>query len=342
MAARLPLIIGILLVLCWNTSNAQIGLPKPQPKALPPLFSLEPADTFHKDRFLVAASAGATIYGVASLGLWKAWYADYEISSFHTFNDWGEWRSVDKAGHLFSAYMECNYAHQGARWTGMSRRASRWTSVAIGMGIQTTIEIMDGYSAEWGFSWSDMAFNGLGAGLFLAQDLAWGEQRIQMKVSGARPKYSSDPIWDVSHSQMSSLKERSIDLYGASPIQAFVKDYNAMTIWASANICSFSSNAKKCVVPPWLNIALGYGAGNIFGGYGNAWTTDEGAKFSLDPRTYPRYTQFYLSPDLDLRKIPTRKRWLKLALGVLNWVKVPAPAVEYNTMGRIRWHWLSW
>ena len=343
MSWRLPLIAGVILILlCKHSAFAQLPSANVHPPELPPVLSLEPADTFHKSRFLIAASTGATIYGVASLGLWKAWYEDYELSGFHTFNDWGEWRFVDKAGHLFSAYMECNYAHQGARWTGMSSSAARWTAVGIGLGIQTTIEVMDGYSANWGFSWSDMAFNVLGAGAFLAQDLAWAEQRILLKVSGTRPDYPADPIWDVSRSQMSSLRERARQLYGTSPIEAFVKDYNAMTIWASANVCSFSSKARSCGIPPWLNIAVGYGAGNIYGGFGNQWTTEEGTTFSLDQRTYPRYTQFYLSPDIDLRRIPTRKRWVKLALGVLNCIKIPAPGLEYNTMGQVRWHWLMW
>lgn len=342
MSRHLPLLVVVGMMLNCCAAQAQASSDLFRKYALPPALSLEPADSFHKSRLIMGATVGATIYGVAAVGLWKAWYKDNELTRFHTFNDWGEWRFVDKAGHWFSAYLECNYAHQVATWTGMSPGAARWTALGIGMGIQTTIEVMDGYSAKWGFSWSDMAFNGLGAGFFLVQDLAWQEQRILMKVSGTRPQYSDEPIYDISHSQMTSLRERARHLFGSSPFETFIKDYNAMTIWASVNLSSFATKSRKNGVPPWLNIAVGYGAENIFGGFENQWTTNEGTTFSLDQQTFPRYTQFFLSPDVDLSRIPTNKRWLKLILGALNWIKIPAPGLEVNTLRQIKWHWWMW
>ena len=34
--------------------------------------------------------------------------------------------------------------------------------------------------------------------------------------------------------------------------------------------------------PEWLNLALGVGAGNIYGGFRNEWTNEEGGQFVLN------------------------------------------------------------
>lgn len=305
-------------------------------------FSLEPAATFDKRRFWISAGTGATIYTGVSVALWHAWYKDYPLTGFHTFNDMGEWMGLDKGGHLFSAFMESNYAFKGALWTGMERRKARWMAAGIGTGIQATIEVMDGFSAEWGFSWGDIAFNSLGVGLFFVQDASWQEQRILIKVSGIRPDYPTDPILSEDGSYQTNLDQRAAELYGTSPFQVILKDYNALTVWSSVNIHSFLKNRTGNRFPKWLNLAVGYGAGNVYGGFNNEWTTDDGAMYALDPELYPRYRQFYLSPDIDLTRIPSRHRWVKLLLGVLNWMKFPAPAFELNTQGKADFHWMHW
>ncbi|MFQ5448289.1 MAG: DUF2279 domain-containing protein [Saprospiraceae bacterium] len=308
---------------------------------LPPLFSLASAPTFHKQRFWVSAGAGITVYGGVSAGLWKAWYKNFPRTRFHTFNDWNEWMGVDKAGHLFSAYMASNYSFQGANWTGMPRRRAMWTAIGIGMGIQTTIEVMDGFSEKWGFSWGDMAFNALGAGVFATQELLWQEQRIVFKSSGQRPAYSSEPVFSDNGERTTTLKDRAVQLYGTSPFEAFIKDYNALTTWGSVNISSFIKK-RNSRFPRWLNLAVGYGAGNIYGGEDNTWTTEDGIIFTLDEMAYPRYRRFYLSPDIDWTRIPSRHRWVKFTLGLLNWVKIPAPVLELNTLGNVHFHPMRW
>ncbi|MBK9017787.1 MAG: hypothetical protein IPM82_29150 [Saprospiraceae bacterium] len=87
---------------------------------------------------------------------------------------------------------------------------------------------------------------------------------------------------------------------------------------------------------------MGYGADNIYGGFENKWETEDGVVFELDPDRYPRYRQYYLSLDVDWTKIPTRHRWLKLSLRALNFLKVPAPALELNTLGKAQFHFLHW
>ncbi len=320
-------------------TDSSLAIENPQSRL--PLFSLEPATDLHKGRLWLSAGTGAVIYtGLAAL-LWNAWYKDYPLGSFHTFNDWGEWLHMDKSGHLFSAYTASTYSFQGARWTGMKSRKAMWTSIAIGSGIQATIEVMDGFSEEWGFSLGDIAFNTMGVSLFAAQEMLWQEQRILMKASGIRPDYSKQALLSSNSSQSTTLNQRAADLYGTTPFHVILKDYNALTVWASFNIRSFVNKDKASWLPEWLNLAVGYGAENLYGGFGNEWT-ENGATYQLDSKQYPRYWQFFLSPDIDFRRIPTKHRWVRFSLGLLNWMKFPAPALELTSQGSIRLRSFYW
>lgn len=299
-----------------------------------------PADSLNKVRFWGSATTGALIYTSVMIGLNEAWYADFERSRFHLYNDWGEWNHMDKVGHLFTAYMESRWIYQGSRWTGLEHRKSVWLGVAVGTLFQTSLETFDGFSEKWGFSMPDIAFNTLGCALFAAQELTWGEQRITMKVSSAYDGYSSSPIASVDGANQTTLANRADNLYGSSFSEVFLKDYNSQTTWASVNIKSFMKN-KNNRMPPWLNVAVGYGAENMYGGYRNEWYEGE-VFYQLDETEWPRYKQFYLSLDIDLTRIKTRSPFLKTLFNIFNVLKVPAPALEWNTQGQIRFHPLHW
>ncbi|MEM6964562.1 MAG: DUF2279 domain-containing protein [Bacteroidota bacterium] len=297
---------------------------------------LQPADTLHRGRFWTCSAIGATIYGSAVIGLNQIWYAETERSSFQFFNDWGEWRHVDKAGHAFTAYNYANWMFTGARWTGMKRRNAMWTAAGLSFFLQGTVEMMDAYSAKWGFSMPDIAFNTLGAGLFVAQELAWQEQRIVMKVSSTVPTYPTDIITSVDGANTITYRERAHSLYGKRFPETLLKDYNAQTNWLSFNVRSFMKT-KNSRIPKWLNVAVGYGAQNMYEGYNYDWVDeDTGIAFERDPDLYPRYSQWYLSLDVDLTRIKTKSRFLKTAFSILNFIKIPAPSLEVNTLGNVR------
>ena len=48
------------------------------------------------------------------------------------------------------------------------------------------------------------------------------------------------------------------------------------------------------------------------------------------------YRQFYLAPDIDLTRIPTKSRFLRTVLYTLNCVKLPAPTIELNGKGKLK------
>jgi hypothetical protein len=53
---------------------------------------------------------------------------------------------------------------------------------------------------------------------------------------------------------------------------------------------------------------------------------------------FRRYRKVFLSLDIDLTRIRTRRQWLHTVLSTLNMVKIPFPAIEYNPGGTLRFH----
>ncbi len=303
---------------------------------------LEPADSLDPVRFWTCAGLGAGLYTGASIYLYHAWYKGYELTGFHTFNDWREWNDMDKAGHTLSAYTEAALSFRGALWTGLERRKSLWLATGVSLLVQSTVEVMDGFSAKWGFSWYDMGANVLGTGLFVGQELGWQEQRILLKASNPGFNYPDYLVYPEGGGQPVSLSQRASDLYGSTYAEVFLKDYNSLTVWASVNPHAFLSGNKPAWLPPWLNIAAGYSAGNLYGGFRNEWDGPNGERYVLSPELFPRYRQFYLSLDADLSRIPTRSKALRTFFNLVNWVKIPAPTLEINTLGKVKMHPLFW
>jgi hypothetical protein len=202
--------------------------------------------------------------------------------------------------------------------------------------MQATVEMLDGFSSEWGFSPHDFASNLAGSAFWATQQAVWDEQRIRMKVSSSYRTYSDDIVNGFPEGT-TTIRARAQDLYGRNILQSFLKDYNAQTIWMSVNVHSFLKENNR--FPTWLNIAVGYGAENMFGGFENEWMSD-GNAFQLSDDNYPRHRQWYLSPDIDLSKIKTRSKPLKVLLGMANIFKFPGPALEINGKGSVRWRWM--
>ena len=277
-----------------------------------------------RKRVRAIAITNIVAYSGAMVGLYAAWYSNYEKTGFHSFNDSREWLQMDKVGHLYSAYAESVASMEFWRWTGIERKKRIWLGGMSGAAYQTVIEVLDGFSEGWGWSWADFGANIIGSGALVAQELAWDDQRIKFKFSFNRKQYEDD-----------ELNVRSDELFGKSNPERYLKDYNGQTYWASVNIASFMPRSKW---PPWLAVAVGYGAEGMFGGTENIGKDDDGNINFYRP-DIKRYRQWFLAPDLDLSKIKTRSKALKIALSVLNVFKFPAPSLELSR-GRLGFHWI--
>lgn len=271
---------------------------------------LQPSDTLNTSRRNFVVFTETTLASATLVGLNQLWYADYPKSSFKTINDSGEWLQMDKMGHVFSSYQLGRLGASTLNWAGVGRRDQLLYGATLGLGFLTAVEFMDGFSQEWGFSWTDMAANAAGTGFYVSQDLLWQEQRILLKYSFHRTRFA---------------KQRPEKL-GNGLYEEFLKDYNGQTYWLSANLNSF---LKTDYIPNWLNVAFGYGADGML-------TGDSKDPLFLNQK---RLRQYYLSLDIDLTRIRTNSRLLKSIFDVLNVIKIPFPALELNSKGTVKMHY---
>lgn len=281
-------------------------------------------DTLNQKRFILVSSGQAAIWISGMIGLNQEWYAQYPKSGFHFYNDMREWQQVDKVGHGWSAYFGSQLSTALFQWSGVKPKRAALYGTGVGIGFVTLIEILDAYSAEWGFSVGDISANISGSLLFGSQQWLWGEQRIQYKFSSHISNYPN-----------SSEQRRANHLFGKSLPEKILKDYNHQTYWLSVNLSSFF---KKTKFPKWLNVAVGYGASGMLGGYENKGLD----KTTLEPFNFSdvkRIRQFYFSPDIDLSRIEWHGKkisWLK-PFHFLK-LKFPMPAIEWNTGGQLLFH----
>ena len=279
---------------------------------------------YNKKRVKAVAIANIAAYTGSMIALNALWYQNQPRSSFHFFDDNDQWLQVDKVGHVYSAYVASNASMEMWRWAGLERNQRIWLGGLGGVAYQSVIEILDGFSSEYGFSVGDFASNILGSAVFVGQEFAWDEQKIKIKFSFHNKNYPS-----------ADLEARADKLYGKSAAERFMKDYNGQSYWVSANLHSLTGQEK---FPQWLNIAIGYGAENMFGGTENIARDKEG-NITFDRRDIKRYRQWYLSPDIDFTRIRTNKKGVKIFLFVLNSFKLPAPGLELSN-GKLKGKWL--
>ena len=234
------------------------------------------------------------------VGLQSIWYNDFEKAKFHTFNDGADWMQMDKAGHFFTAthLSEANYRLY--KWAGMSKKASAVVGSAIGLGFQTSLEVLDGTNAEWGFSWYDMMANTIGASWFLTQQILWDEQRLLVKFSYHPTEFAT----------------YRPEILGATFAERLLKDYNGQTYWISFSPKQFLQNYA---LPAWLCLSIGYSAEEKLVGNQDYYI--------ISNRTFQARRQFLLSLDLDIRKLPIENKWVKRILRPLHYIKFPFPAV---------------
>ncbi|MEZ4888149.1 MAG: DUF2279 domain-containing protein [Chitinophagales bacterium] len=288
----------------------------------PHLGLLDIAPQPHKGRIIGLTAWSLGSYTATMISLNNVWYSQYERSKFHFFNDNSEWLQMDKVGHAWTSYSEGLYGVALFRWAGLKDKKAIWIGGMVGTFFQAGIEVLDGFSARWGASVGDLVANSTGSALVIFQELAWQEQRFRLKYSAHRPDYKD---FDT------PLQLRAEDLYGTTIAEQLLKDYNGQTYWLTVNPSTFIKNPDS-KFPKWLSIAVGYGGDGIFGGHFNQWTDDGGVYHDYE-NSIPRTRQYYLSVDVDLDRIPTNSKLLKVILGAVNVLKFPAPALEFGKEG---------
>ena len=262
------------------------------------------SDTTRNKRLNALLITGGIGYSAALYGLGQLWYKDQGLESFHFFNDNPEWNQVDKVGHFFSTYHFSRLGDNVLSWAGIKKKKAAFWGAFVGTAILIPIEMLDGFSPDFGFSYGDMIANLAGSAFYLGQELLWNEQRIKPKMSF----------------HQTSLAQIKPDLLGDGLAQEVFKDYNGQTYWLSFDISAF---AKKSNFPKWLNLAIGYGAHDMV----------RAREEQNNLEGFQSYRQGYLGIDFDLTAIQTNRKWLKTALFILDIFKLPAPALSFSSKG---------
>ena len=268
------------------------------------LFQKAPIPNTKRIRILNYSIIG--MYGISMTWLYSQWYENYPHSSFHFFNDNSEWEQMDKFGHLWDAYNIAKPLMHCYRWAGYDEKKATLYGAGVAFLFQTTVEIFDGFSSQWGFSSGDMMANTGGVVLFAGQQLSWHEQRMVLKYSFHQTKYS----------------KYNPQLLGSSLPENILKDYNGLTCWLTINPKSFF---KSSFFPRWFSLAFGYGAEGMTGGKENPPMVDG----NTIPK-FERYRQYYLSIDFDLARIQTKYQFLSSVFKLINIIHLPAPAIEWS------------
>ena len=240
--------------------------------------------------------------GTYSLGLVainELWYKNYPKSNFHFINDNSSWLQMDKMGHVATSYYSGVNGIKLYRWAGIDEKKAIWIGGLRGTFYNSIIEILDGFSENWGASMGDFASNSFGSFIAISQELYWKEQRILIKYSYSR----------------SDLSYENSELFGDNFFQRTFKDYNGQTYWISMNINSMFK-ADNSQFPDWLNLALGHSAKDMTSPNN---TSNDG-----------RYRQLFLSFDIDLMRIESKNKILNVLSNVFGYIKIPFPTIEYT------------
>ena len=268
-------------------------------------------DSIINSRLYAVVGTGTSIYVGGLSYLSFVWYKDQERVPFHFYNDGKGYLQMDKFGHAYAAYWESYAAYNALRWAGVDKKRALLWAGPVGFVFQAPIEVFDGLYEGWGFSWWDIAANSFGSALFTAQQAIFDEQIVHMKFS-----YSPSGYPKYHH------------ILGENEFQSFFLDYNGHTHWFSASIHRITGIG---FVPKWLNFAVGYSANGMIYEFENP-TWYRGEPFP----ELERYRQYFFSFDIDLTKIPAKRKWVRTTLKVFNIVKIPFPALEINRVNGLR------
>ncbi len=266
-----------------------------------------------KQKRLISSSSavsGVWIGGITALS--NVWYDEFDKTHFHSFDDSKDWMQMDKAGHVYSAMHLSEASYRLYKWNGLTEKTSTWVGAGIGFGFQTSLEILDGGNAAWGFSWSDMAANAIGATWFLTQQQVWNEQRLLLK-------FSYHPT------EFAALRP---SVLGANFSERFFKDYNGQSYWLSFSPKKFTEN---WILPSWICFSLGYSVDQKLVGDKDIYVTNG--------QSFQAKRQYLFSLDLDMRELPIKNKYLKALLRPLHYIKIPFPALILDG-NKLKGSWL--
>jgi len=276
--------IFIVLLPFFALSNTKVGLNDSIP---------------NKGKLVLSSAITIGAYSSSLLVLQNVWYKDYPQSKFHFFVDGKNWMQMDKMGHGFSSYYLAKSVSAGFAKTGIDKK-SIWIGAGTSFLYLSTLELMDGKSSAWGFSWYDITANATGTSIFLLEKLVFKRQYLI-------PKFSFMP---------SPYATYRPTVLGSNLGQQILKDYNGQTYWLSIPMGVLAPKFNKI---NWLCLSFGYSVDQKLVGDQDQYLQFNAAR------------QYYLSLDVDLSSIKVKNPTLKKVLSAMNCIKIPFSALQLQS-----------
>ncbi len=237
------------------------------------------------------------LVAVLSLGIladsYYTWWKDAEKSFTWFTEPWfdGPHLGIDRVGHLMGAYATFKIGRNVLLWGGHDPGAALWWAAGIAAWHSLEIEIGDGFS-EYGFDYRDllMGFTGIGYGI------------LQTQI----PFFNN---FNFKFSYWSNL--------GSKTPASFVSDYDAMTIWLTANVHNLLPASVNRYWPEFIQLAVGYGV--------------------ADSQTR---REIVIGFDFNLEAFAPCNNDMLLIQRTLNTYHLPAPAVSFSPGKEPMWYGL--
>ncbi|MBC8144340.1 MAG: DUF2279 domain-containing protein [bacterium] len=180
-------------------------------------------------------TVGGFIYGhVLQSDIW--WKGDRSDFHFEWKHDWTYALGADKLGHMWFPYATTHTYSHLFRWAGVDSTTAIWSAASLALAYQTYIEVRDGFSAVWGFSWGDCAANVVGAGLPVAQHYLPALRLFDYEISF----YPSDRFRAGTHA-------------------AIIDDYESAHHWLSLHMANVIPDSWRGYYPEFIDVAIGHG-----------------------------------------------------------------------------------
>lgn len=267
------------------------------------VFSQVDSSRYKKRQTIVKIAAPVT-YAATLTGFYYVWYRQTSLSSFHFFDDNAQWLQIDKVGHFATAYHMSRGGVKVLEWAGLPQKKARIWGSLTGVIFQTPIEILDGFSADYGASWGDLVANTAGSGVLLGQYLLWNDIRIH-------PKFSF---------HMTPFAQTRPNILGSNVPERILKDYNGQTYWLSVDVGDFFQ--KETGVLSWLQLSVGYGGSQMI--YGRE-------KENISEGFGAHRREYYLSLDVNLERFKSNNKFLNTLIDFADIIKIPAPTLMYTS-----------
>ena len=246
---------------------------------------------------------------ISLVGINEVWYKNYARSDFHFFDDLKEWNGMDKIGHACTSYQLNKISHSLFEKNNIKKPLLK--SSVYTFGYMLGVELLDGYSTEWGFSIYDVIGNGLGTILYTLQERKFKNQPFEIKFSSHKSTYASCRP----------------SLLGENRLQQILKDYNGQTYWLTFNYNELWN--KRIKLFDYIDFAFGYSIDGFTGGHNNPEISSCNCLIN-DCNNLKRTSQFIFSVDLNTSKIKNKHPILGKFLLPFDIVKIPFPAFILN------------